>query len=354
MATLASPLYPISFPFEVDQLIVSASEDFLFEMNLADNNILSAKLTPDFSGRCNIRGLAALILDYLPDTNGELFQVPQLVIKLDGSMVAQTKILPCRSLLTEPAHLFTKHSFLTNCGFRKKTHMDAREYLFAFYETRDTKGDYGHIRSIWIDNDNRLQIVEQALEMDVTVLHDNGSFYQLDVSPSLITPPQTVNNPRLLKYEVYSDGRKQEYILFTPEVNIPSIKDFTFINSFNLLDTFHCYGQSLKENKIDYHSAMIQSEFRNYQIDSVPSWKVSTGPILEEETTLLDDFCTSKKIKSNEGIPLTITDSNLKCSDDWAYQYEGVITYRESSIRPRTDIECQPQTFDHSFDKSFE
>ena len=355
MATLVPTLNPISFPHEVDQLVVSASGDFRFEMLLDNKVLLSSRLTPDRAKKSYITDLAQLIIDSLPeDSDRWTVTTYHLVIKLDGTVVAQTYILPCRLRLDESAMDFINQSFLTPCGARKRTHRKALEYLFAYYGPDDTLGYYGEITSYWVNSDNNVIVFNQKVDKKTMLMYDDGDSFSLDVSPSKLQVPPSESPLFLSRYDVVVGARRQNYILFPQVANLTHVKDFSFINAFGIEDTFHCFSIEEKETKFEYHAAIVHAYMRNYLIQAIPSWKIKTGPLLDEERILIEDFCTSNTIESAEGLPLTITVCEMKESDAWAYQTEAVISYRHSQNSFRNHIGRPVQTFDQTFDKTFE
>ena len=106
-------------------------------------------------------------------------------------------------------------------------------------------------------------------------------------------------------------------------------------------------------------AAYVDGEYRNYYIEENRVVKANTGVISETMVCLVDELARSTEAylieKGEIGRQITITDSELKRTNDLDSLYSFQITYRLAKRNQNILKVIRPaKTFDSTFDKTFE
>lgn len=344
MATLITFLPSIIFPYEVDSIAVSSKEAARIKLKLDGTSLLDVRLIPDPSGVIRMFDLMSLLNDAL---TGE-FAKHTLSVYLDDVKAASTIVIPCRNRLDRTANEVATLGFLTMLESDVKyIPPEASEGLYWVKSGEETNIQ---VESIWSDSSgNEWAENSQALSSELY-----GEVYCFaDVSPELITPPEDGEDWVLVEYTVHVGTQRQMTYRMAPLGSyLCSPTAMGFINSFGVEDTIYLYGSAEKEMKPEYSAAVTGGLSRNYRITCQPTWKASAGDHCD--LGLLLDFCTSPSAWRMDNLAdVTVTESDIKQSNDYSARPESTISWRESKRGARFEPHRIPRTFDETFDQTF-
>ncbi len=350
MATIVSNIPSTVFPWEVDTLRISSTEDTTLKLVLEGTAVFEATLTPTSAGIIDVYGLALVLQDALPVP----FNAPQtLHFLLDGETDATCDVLYQSPLGSVPASDFTADSFLTAGSGRTKIVREDSTEALSWYATAaaETGEESVTVDAVWY---NPVSLAVQTTTQQIQCT-DSGSIDRVDVSPSRITPPDTDNAWRLSSYTVTLGRRTASYSIVADgrtEADALSVK---FYNMFGQLDTFHFLGQTEEELKPTYNAATIGGRYLNYRIEVQPSFIASTGALSDAGEKLFADLLASTDIwRATDGVQLTLTDCSFKPSTAWGASPSGTATFRESLTGMRLNPSMPTDTFDSTFDETYE
>ena len=341
MAEITTYIPATCFPSEVDAIHVSADagETVDITISLGGETVFQTSLMADSSGNIALEDLSEFFDNLLQGT------AKTCTVTADEDSETFT-LYPCKVKPRITAVQFLNKSFLSLLNGPKPTFCNAVEFLT--YVDLNSANDTPVISAVWI-NPNTAEI--QTTSGELTPSQADGYGLLLNVSPSVLTAP--ADGYLLHSYAVTAGSRTQKYIIRKP-VDITPVS-ILFTNAFGQLETFHCFGTSVKETKPKYSAASYAGRTRNYLVETVPEWKVYTGPLNEAILHLFEDVATSMKAwRISDGEELTITDCEMRISNDRYAEQNGTITFRESGRTQSCDKILPVQTFDATFDNTFD
>lgn len=341
MAELLTDIPSMVFPHEVDVLRFSSKEDFRVQLVLEGEELLDATLTPGASSGAALYGLADLINDSIEGS------MTVLVISLDGTEVAETSVLPCRTRLSEKAEDIKEKIFLTlSSGLTKCVPMDASETLSW---TVDEISPEISIFATWV-GDALPTIYTSSQTIKGT---DDGDIATADVSPRLLKAPR--DGCTLVRYIASVGRRNQTYEIHRTGTDLCPVTGLRFRNVFNQDDTFYFFGKVEQEVKPTYSSLSTQGRTSNYRIETQPTWKAYTGPMNDAGRWLFCDLVQTLKVwRMEDGTELTLTDCDCKPSNILTDSPSGSLTWREAAEGCTFEPVVAVRTFDGTFDETFD
>jgi len=341
MAQITTNIPAICFPAEVDRIDISATagESVAVDITLGGQCVFSTSMMADSSGHIVLDDLAEFFESLLDDI------VKSCTVTADEDSDTFT-IYPCKVKPRITAVQFLNKSFLTLLNGPKATYNSAIEFLT--YVDLNNTNDTPTISAVWINPDTA-EI--QTTSEELTPSQAEGYGLLLNVSPSILTAPD--DGYLLHSYAVNVGSRTQKYIIRRP-VDITPIS-ILFTNAFGQLETFHCFGTSVKETKPKYSAASYAGRTRNYLVEAVPEWKVSTGPLNDATQLLFEDVSTSMKAwRMSDGEEICIIDCEIKISNNRYEQQYGTLSFRESGRTQSFKKILPVRTFDATFDNTFD
>lgn len=341
MAELLTDIPSVVFPHELDTLRFSSKEDFRVQLVLEGEELLDATLTPGASSGAALYGLTDLINDSIEGS------MTVLVISLDGTEVAETSVLPCRTRLSGKAEDLQGRIFLTlSSGLTKQVPMDASETLSW---TVDGISPEISIFATWVGDDfPTIYTSEQIIKGT-----DDGDIATADVSPRLLKAPR--DSCTLVRYIASVGRRRQTYEIHRTGTDLCPVTGLRFRNVFNQDDTFYFFGKVEEERKPTYSSLSTQGRTSNYRIETQPTWKAYTGPMSNARRDLFCDLCTSKKAwRMEDGAELTFTECDYKPNNLLTESPSGSLTWREAAEGCTFEPAIPVRTFDKTFDTTFD
>lgn len=344
MATLITHLPSIIFPYEVDSIAVSSKEAARIKLELDGTSLFDVQLIPDTSGVIRMFDLMSLLNDALTGN----FAKHIFSVHLDNALVASTFVIPCRNRLDRTASEVAALGFLTMLESDVKyIPAEASEVLYWVGPCAETGIQ---VESTWADsNGNEWAEHSQTMPFDKY----GKDYCSADVSPGLVAPPEGGEDWVLVEYTVHVGTQRQMTYRMAPLGSyLCSPTAMGFINSFGVEDTVYLYGAAEKEMKPEYAAAVTGGLSRNYRITCQPTWKASAGDHCD--LGLLLDFCTSPSAWRMDNLAgITVTESDIKQSNDYSARPESTISWRESKRGARFEPHRIPRTFDETFDQTF-
>lgn len=301
---------------------------------------------------------------YVPNSNGEvcIYDVDKLLepelsdgpVFFDFSVAPEsvgynvtvwhTQVFPANTSVEEPASTFLPSFFLSASSAPRDTTIGRYELLSAYLSEKSTVTAECH----YLSADNKIS--SQSVEIATL----NPGMQTFDVSPALFAKPDA---GMLVGYEIICGERRRNYRVL-PSLPFPSAK-FIFKNCFNCWETIYFTGKRESTPTFTRSSAVVSGNMRNYRIDYVLSHKVSTGPLRQGMEMTIIDCARSMAVFMLEynglaGDEVTVTDCDLKYSNDFSEILGGSFTYRlADSQTSRIHAPRPPKLFDNSFDDKF-
>ena len=194
----------------------------------------------------------------------------------------------------------------------------------------------------------------ELIEANVQLGQATNGQYTVDCSPKRL---ENADNGQLISYTVNAGERKQEYIVLASNpIADPKI---IFRNGFGAWDTIYFAGKKTFAPTYARSSARIGGEFRLYDVDETVTYTAHTGNLPSSYSALIADLCQSKDVfilnaDGTAGDRITITDCDLKQSNQYDEVFSATITYRYASkFTGRVDGHRPPNLFDKTFDLTF-
>lgn len=351
-----SPLLPSTlFPVEADCIIVhrSATSEtsatvrlFLTGGRGDDVDLVNARLAYNAQGLITLADLSLLIETH---TDGD--EPRTLELTVDGAAVGLCSgdgdgctVVPCRAGLTEPAEFFCARSFLTLCDGVRRTQQGAQEWLYVFGIQDAIQATFA---ARWLLPDGTLRETSQTFAFNIV----SGGFGRLDASPARLTPP--AEGAQLCDYTVRADRRKMKYLMAAPQAE--PVLSVAFRNAFGRAETFHFRAGAEQAVKAEYTAAVIEGHTRNIRIEAVKEWTARAAHLLPSELPLLADLCASPSLSLQpSGAEITLTACELKADTDPYTPQAAAVTFRHAARRAPVVPDRHAQTFDDTFDPTFE
>lgn len=337
----------ICFPCELDTLgIDELSGKVRVTLTAGGASVFDATLTPDADKAVTLTDLASVLTDCTAD--GDAADCTLEIEELAGSTVAEYSftLLPCRIHMDDPmtAVDFCKTHFLTLLQGDKPTYAAATEYLSLYSADGNESNAITH--EVWVNDEGEVKEQTSLLVQSFTI-----GFSRLYVSPRRFTAP--ADGYALHSYTVVCGERSQCFVL--RETIDAEPMSLLFRNAFGREETFHCFGTTQTELKPTRSAASFGGRTRNYKVQAVPEFTAHTGLMPPSVFLLFEDLCASLKVTllGERGGEVTLTDNELKLSNDLYEPQQGSVTWRFAG-RARTFVPTESaRTFDKSFDSSF-
>ena len=350
MATLITPIPSLMFPWELDTLRISAAEDTAVRLELGNSDIFAATLTPTSAGYITIDTLRETIQDAL---SAPCSEATTLYIYLDETLAAATSVVYCRTIGSVPALTFAAKSFLTMAsGATKLVREDSTEVLSWIASGSSEAGEESvSVEAIWFDSSTAaVKTSEQTIQCT-----GEGSIDSADVSPSKLSAPDTTGTWCLSSYTVTLGRRSASYAIPNNGRTNADTLAVTFYNAFGQRDTFLFLGQTEEELKPTYSGATFGGNYRNYRIEAQPSFTAATGALTEGMRRLFADLLTAQDVwRTADGVQLSLTDSSFKPTTSWGESASGTATFRENLSGQRLEPVLSANTFDSTYDQTYE
>ena len=352
--SFSSALNRISFSMVGTRVGYSAK----FELRHGVDTILSENYLPDANNEIVIHELSSLIEPYLQDKLISNFEINITATSDTNSFLDQSKMsftaLYCKADVDISASDFINRFFLSTLMGDKVTALGQKEYLhFATIDGDFVSGDDRIQYKIYAEYvDNEIKRTSHIFEQDIMLNDTNLQIVTLDVSPHNFVQKGLT----LVAYKVEVGNRIQTFCINNRYDSEP---DIAFKNSFGLLETLYFTGTKEDAPEMSRSAAYVDGEYRNYYIEENRVVKANTGVISETMVCLVDELARSTETylieKGEIGRQITITDSELKRTNDLDSLYSFQITYRLAKRNQNILKVIRPaKTFDSTFDKTFE
>ena len=342
MSKLLTSINDIAFPWEVDTLAIGTTgseRSVSVELLCGEVIVLSSPLSFDDGGTVTLDDVASLLESYSDDS------VKECVLKLDGVAAASWTLLPCRLQTSDTAQVWVVHSFLTAVRGERLTHVDSREYL-SWWQGSSATATLS-VSSVWISPSG---LLKETRSLSVEA-HKGINTHSWNVSEWI--PPEI--DAELVRYSVTLGSRVQHYSL-RPSEHRPAV--LCFLNSFGVYESMTFFGVVERDTKPTRTLALIGGKSRNIDVESVPTWKASTGELPEGMSGLMDDVVRSSRTWLMDGslgeVEVVLTDNEWKRSNQSDESLSGSVTWRMSSRRQlRARTSPSGRIFDETFDETF-
>lgn len=335
MASFDTTFPDTAFPHEVDEITINATGATAVKITFNTKVLIDTTLYP-IDGKIELKELANLFTDLMDDSLGEL------CVYLDGSTSGQTcKILPCTLNLSHTYGECSKGLFLTRTT-HKYTHAGATELLHVIGDTK----------RISIKGLVRVKSGgEWFVQTYTNNISDTGTMATIDVSPNYIFD---LDNYELAEYTVEVGTASIKYRMI-PSGMADTLHEFGFINSFMQEEYITLMGEAERELKTERLSAYVGGKYRNFHVEAVPHWTIHSGVLPGGMLGLFDDFIASKKIwRKEDNCQMAVTASDYKTKDGNSAINGGTVTLRETGRTYRHRLPRPIQTFDQTFDDTFQ
>lgn len=325
-----------------------------FKLRCGNEILLSESYVPDANNEIVIRELSSLIEPYVQDK-----LISQFEIEADandfGKLVSSFTVIYCKAEVDMFAENFVSRFFLSTLMGDKVTALGQKEYLHLVANAEDiVSGDEDHIEykicADYVDND--MNHISYTYEQQMQLNTASTQIVTIDASPhNFIKRGMT-----LISYKIVVGNRIQTYCVGKRYDSEP---DIAFKNSFGLLETLYFTGTKEDAPEISRSAGYVNGEYRNYHIEENRVVKANTGVIPEAMVCLVDELARSTEAylieKGEIGRQITITDSELKRTNDLDSLYSFQITYRLAKRNQNVlKVQLPAKTFDSTFDKTFE
>lgn len=331
MASLITTIPSFVFPYELNQLTISSYSKVHISIHYNNKQILNTSLFP-IDGTIELDNLSSLIVDYLKS------EISELRIVLDGLLVASTKVVPNNLDVDVTAQECRLYTFLTRTTV-KYTHPAAKELLHFVYNS-ETRGS---VTAVAIKN-GVVSTREQQLSFTLS-----GGIATLDVSPSVLF---SLDDYKLVEYTVRVGERTMKYKMI-PNGMVDTLHEYGFINSFLQEEYITLMGDAERELKTERMHAYIGGLYRNFKVEPIPHWTISTI-IPDGMAGTFDDFIAAEEVwRKTDSCLLAVVDSKDTTSSSSSAVNEGSITLREAGRTYRHRPVRPVRTFDKTFDDTF-
>lgn len=325
-----------------------------FKLRCGNEILLSESYVPDANNEIVIRELSSLIEPYV---QGKL--VSQFEIEADandfGKLVSSFTVIYCKAEVDMFAEDFASRFFLSTLMGAKVTALGQKEYLHFVTTDEDFASGVENniVYKIYADYVNsEMKQVSNIYERNIQLNANSLQIVTIDVSPFNFIQKGLM----LVAYKVTVGSRIQTYCV---NKRYDSEPDIAFKNSFGLLETLYFTGTKEDAPEISRSAGYVNGEYRNYHIEENRVVKAKTGVIPEAMVCLVDELARSTEAylieKGEIGRQITITDSELKRTNDLDSLYSFQITYRLAKRNQNVlKVVLPAKTFDSTFDKTFE
>lgn len=335
MASFDTYFPETAFPHEVDEVIISATEATGVRITFNEKVLIDTTLYP-IDGKIELQNVANLFTDLMDAGLGKL------CVYLDGSTSGETcNILPSTLNLSHTYEECKEGLFLTRTT-HKYTHAEATELLHVMASTKRIS-----IKGLVKAKSGG----EWFVQTSTNNISDTSTIATIDVSPCKIF---ALDYYELAEYTVEVGTAAITYRMM-PSGMADTLHEFGFINSFMQEEYITLMGEAERELKTERLSAYVGGEYRNFHVEAVPHWTIHSGVLPDGMLGLFDDFMSSKKVwRKEDNCQMAVTDATYKTKDGSSAINGGTVTLRETGRTYRHHLPRPIQTFDETFDDTFQ
>lgn len=329
------------FPNDYDSISLSASAPTAITLK-GEGVETKMTLTPDGSGVVALHGFAAILRDLTSDGKARTFTISV------GSQNYSFKVLPCKIDLAVSTADFIARHFLTLQRGEKVTYDGATEIL-TFCNADDTP-ETPTVQALFYNTDTNkpwMGTYADVLKTSTTV----DGFFRLEFN---VADFISRSNGLLLHSILVKVGAREARYTIAPTMGRRPTT-IIYKNAFGQDDTFHFFGTTLTELKPTRSSASFSGKDRNYNVSSIPEYRLTTGTLRPESFHAFEDVCSAEVAYLDvKGRPeICITENELKISDDLHEAQQGTLTFRFAQGVRIYDPNDPVRTFDKTFDDTF-
>lgn len=328
------------FPHDFDTISLSASAPTTITLR-GEGVETKMTLTPDGAGVVALHGFADILRDLTSDGKPRNFTLSV------GSQNYSFKVLPCKIDLAVSTGDFIARHFLTLQRGEKVTYDGATEVL-TFCNADDTP-ETPTVQALFYNPDTKKPWT--GTYTDVLKTTEQDGFFRLEFNVGDFISRS--NGLLLHSITVKVGAREARYTIAPTMCRRPT--SILYKNAFGQDDTFHFFGTTLTELKPTRSSASFSGKARNYNVSSIPEYRLTTGTLRPESFHAFEDVCSAELAHLDvKGRPeICITENELKISDDLHEAQQGTITFRFAQGVRLYDPNDTVRTFDETFDKTF-
>lgn len=254
---------------------------------------------------------------------------------------------------------FLLNNFLTRLPREKRTATNENEYLSFLHAA-----DLGEVK---IGYKIYYLLADQVAEMDgyLYTFAEVGTSEIKTFNASVAVVRAAANLPTqyIYNYAIWFESAEYAhtshyFTMIMADVYHRSKKRFVFENSFGVLETFTCTGQSETKKQVELGMANIQNRYRKIAQSFVAETTISSGFISEDEAEWLDDLLLSYNIAiytpgvsgANEEVALVSADKTDTNTND----LKGfTFVYRRAKNNHLEFTAAARGIFDETFDNTF-
>ena len=354
----ANTLY---FQKNIPDIILKRSIDTnatkMFMISIFGVTVLRESYTYDSDGYIRVRDLSGIVEKYFTD---DLFILTVTIRFDDGGWldVRDFTVLKCEADITVDAGSWTAKNFLTRSYREKRTSKSRNEYL-SFLQ----KQSYGlvtiNFRLLYYLTDH-WQELTGTLGTIAAATADKVSTFNASMG-ALVTASGIALDNEIIHYDIWLTGTGFEtakYTFLTDFNQYRDRKNFVFINSFGVLETFTATGRVDNKKTVEYNLGNIQTHYRKITQNFVAERTCNSGYLYDFEMDWIDDFLLSFSIAiydsgsaAMEEITLTTVDKNdTEFNDLQMFQFG----YRPAKNNHLQFLNAAKGIFDRTFDQTFE
>ena len=329
------------FPHDFDTITLTASTPTTITLR-GEGVETKMTLTPDGSGVVALQGFAAILRDLTADGKSRTFTLSV------GSQNYSFKVLPCKIDLAVSTADFIARHFLTLQRGEKVTYDGATEIL-TFCNADDTP-ETPTVQALFYNRDTNKPWTGTYTDVLKTSATGDGFFrIEFNVGDFISRSNGLLLHSILVKV----GAREARYTIAPTMCRRPT--SILYKNAFGQDDTFHFFCTTLTELKPTRSSASFSGKARNYNVSSIPEYRLTTGTLRPESFNAFEDVCSAELAYLDvKGRPeVCITENELKISDDLHEAQQGTLTFRFSQGVRLYDPNDPVRTFDETFDKTF-
>lgn len=339
MAVFRSQLDNIMFTSSLTTLVINANNGeskIEFSIVKGSTTLFANSYTPDANGNVYIYDLHKLINSYIPDV------YDSFTLKANTSSTSVT-FIRCNTLVNIPASEFIQKYFLSPCLKARNTSRYRSEYVNIL----DLSGNDIPVKaSAAYFLDGKLT----TLDFDLETIQ---GFAHIDVSPSQFVMPSM---GKLVYYIISAGDRQMKYNVVSHNPDVVGVK---YRNTFNAWDTFYFTGLLATEFEHTRSTAVVGGRLVAYNIETVQSFKVNTGPLPFGSEVLPYELCRSMELhmldlEGNSIGELVIIEDEIKSDNAPDSINDFIVTYRFADpFTTKINTPKSVKLFDDTFDGSF-
>lgn len=383
---LLSSLPDLCFPHDFDPLTLTGcptADGSTISVTLEDEygggTILEATLTPTPTGEATLYDLSSILLDYLegqtaaPTKGAPLFL--GISVKADGQELAHPTLIPCRHRLDFPATELLSTRFLTLMsgteGPLPVPQGSTAEQPLSFIEKSDGSNPQKELPILIAaafapteGGEARILSVSVAAHLQEETDETGYLLYRANLCPQAIlqaVPEEDrplIQGLQLTAYTAIRGRRRASFLCLPPSLCLDAEgpRSLLFFDCFMQPQALHFFGSATLTLKPTFNALTTpEGQNLNYLIETVPTLKLSSGPIISQtQRLMLRDIATARHIFRLPTLePLTLTDTDLKFQPSPGEPLTASITLRSSVTGQALSSQGPVRTFDGTFDKTY-